>query len=56
MSEKHFYAMTYTVKSAPNRMLSTSVMASSASEARNVLKAQVARGGEIATVVACVKH
>jgi ABC-type Fe2+-enterobactin transport system substrate-binding protein len=56
MSDKHSYSMTYTVKSAPNRILSTSVTATSVSEARNVLKAQVARGGDIATVVACVKH
>ncbi len=56
MSNKHTYSVTYTRRGEPGSLLHTTRMASSAAEARNIVKAEEARRGNIATVVACVKH
>jgi len=53
---KHMYSVTYTRKNEPGSMLYTSRYASSASEARNMVKADEARAGNIAVVIACVKR
>ena len=56
MSAKSSYSVTYTRKSNPGSMMYATRMASSVSEAKNMVKADEARRGEIVTIIACVKR
>lgn len=56
MSTKSHYSVTYTRKSQPGAMMHATRLASSVSEARNMVKADEARRGEIVTIIACVKR
>lgn len=56
MSAKSSYSVTYTRKINPGSMMYATRMASSVSEAKNMVKADEARRGEIVTFIACVKR
>ena len=56
MSTKHHYSVSYTRKSRPDSICHTTRLASSASEARNLVKSDEARRWEIVTIIACVKR
>lgn len=56
MSTKHNYSVSYTRKSRPDSICHTTRLASSVSEARNLVKSDEARRGEIVTIIACVKR
>ena len=56
MSTKSGYSVSYTRKNQPGSIIHASRYASSASEAKNMVKADEARMGNIVTIIACVKR
>lgn len=56
MSEKASYQVAFTRKNEPGVMVYAPAFASSASEAKNIVKMNEARRGNVITVRACVKR